>query len=212
MTKLTQNQGAVAKPLVTEPTNTESKVLEMMQAMQEQLAANNETIASLQKQVAASNDAARDPEIVDGERKPAGNILIATIDGMPITEMRLVKKTKVNDAGMTVVLGFDAVCKVHGKKEEVTITYGDMDNPTDYLNLPRTRFDLIDQIDHSGASKIEPKKLIRSDGLVDEKQEVNNQLVPTGRKVRLDIREDFRYYTIEVNGEKLTLPQNNIYR
>ncbi len=196
----------------TTPVEPKDKTLEVMEQMQAMMSEQQKTITELKAQVAQSRNQASEPEVVDLNRKPAGNILIATIDGMPITDMKLEKKTMLNGAGQTVVTGFDAICKVHGIDKPVKITYGDMDNPKDYLNLPRTRFDLVDQVEESGASQVDRGRVVRNDGLVDEKKEVNNVLITTGRKVQLAIREDFRYYTIEVNGEKVTLPQDKIYR
>ncbi len=196
----------------TTPVEPKDKTLEVMEQMQAMMSEQQKTITELKAQVAQSRNQASEPEVVDLNRKPAGNILIATIDGMPITDMKLEKKTMLNGAGQTVVTGFDAICKVHGIDKSVKITYGDMDNPKDYLNLPRTRFDLVDQVEESGASQVDRGRVVRNDGLVDEKKEVNNVLITTGRKVQLAIREDFRYYTIEVNGEKVTLPQDKIYR
>lgn len=193
--------------------DSEGKTLEVLQALQSQITAQNEVIANLTSRLGEQEGKDPDaPVVMDKKRKPPEDMLLAAVEGMPITDMKLTKKTKTNDNGQTVITGLEATCRVHGNEKNVTITYGDMDNPNDYLNLPRLRFKLVDQLDESGASQIERDKVITSDGVVDEKREVDNRLVPTGRKVQLATWDDFRHYTILVNGEKVTLPQNKIYR
>lgn len=194
---------------------TESKTLEVLQKMQEQMSAQNEVIANLQADLAKAKQEANkpaEPELVDTERKPASTTTLATVDGMPITNMQLTKKTKINDAGQTVIIGLEAVCEVYGKDKPITITYGDADNPTDYLNLPRVKFEMVDAVDVSGASKVESDKVVQNDGVVPEKKLVNNVLVPTGRMVQLAVKQDVRYYTILVGDEKVTLREDKIYR
>lgn len=195
------------------PVNPESATLELLQAMQEQMATQNEVIADLRSRLGQQESKDPDaPVVMDKKRQPPSDLLLAAIEGKPITDMKLSKITKVNDNGQTVIMGLEATCNVFGQDEPIKITYGDMDNPNDYLNLPRVRFKLVEQLDESGASKIERDKVITSEGVVDEKREVDNRLVATGRKVQLATWDDVRYYTIMVGDEKLTLEQSKIYR
>lgn len=184
--------------------------IDILKSMQEEMAALKAKIQ--EQEVAREKDTSNEVDI--DERKHAGEVQIATYKGSPIIDMRLIERTAIDSNGQTVINGFDAVCKVHGTKDEVKITYGDMKNATDYLNLPRVVYKLTDHLadDLAGASRIEKKQLIKKDGTVPENQLINNSLVPTGRVVPVGQWKDIRYYTIIANGEKVELAEDKIYR
>jgi len=156
-----------------------------------------------------------DPEDEDNSnRRPAENITLATIDGMPIIDMRLEKNIAKHENGSSYIRNYNAICKVFGQKEDVVISYGEMSEPSDYLNVPRKKFELTNQnsADLTGASKVEHNKIITRGDKVDEIDRSSGVPVRTGKQVELVTRNDIRYYTIKVGDETVELHQDKIYR
>ena len=174
------------------------------------------------EELAAENKALRqqngDTEELDendaGVRRPAETMTLATIDGMPIIDMRLEKNLAKDGMGNSYIRNYNAICTVFGKKDPVVITYGEMGEPTDYLNIPRKTFQLTNQnaADLSGASRIENNKIITRGEKVDEIDRSSGVPVRTGKQVELVTRNDIRYYTIKVGDETVELHQDKIYR
>lgn len=185
----------------------------MFKLMQDQIAAQNELIANLTKEVSESRAASNEPEVVSTDRKPPAYLRIATYEGKPIVDMRLIKKTKLDDNGAHRVIGMEAVCKLAGVDKKITISYGDSENENDYMRLPRVRYELTDIVDSTGASKVDANKVIADGGLTPEKKlSGDNTLVATGKMVKMVVRADVRTYTILVDGKKVQLTQDKIYR
>ena len=200
--------------------DTKTSTPEVMTIETKVLTSLQEQIAALTRQVAENSSRIKEAETAstdETERQPAKLIRLATYKGAPITKMRLTEKTALDGRGQTVINGMEAICSVHGIDKEVKITYGDMKNPDDYLNLPRVDFEMTDFIDSeeglSGASRIERNKVVAEHGkVVENTLSSDNALVPTGRFVPVTERRNVRYYTIIVNGEKVELSENNLYR
>lgn len=152
-----------------------------------------------------------------GERKPAELMTLATIDDMPIIDMRLEKELDIDHRGNKYIKHYNAVCKVYGKDEPVTITYGVESEPNDFINLPRKTFKLTNQDtnDLSGASKVLKGQVMSKDGTVPEVDRSSGVPVRTGKMVELVTKRDVRWYTIIVNeetGETCELHEDKIYR
>ena len=133
---------------------------------------------------------------------------------MPIIDMKLEKNMEEDHKGNLFVKNYKAICTLHGQEKKFTTTYGELGNADDFLNLPRIKFQLVDQdpSDLSGASKIEHNKIITRGEKVDEVDRSSGMPVRTGRKVELVTRNDIRHYTIKVGDEKVVLRQDKIYR
>lgn len=187
-------------------------MLEQILANQEKLMAENEMLKTQLGRKADINEDEDDDEST--ERKPAGEMLLATIDGMPIIDMRLEKLTERDKDGKTYMKGYQAKCKVHGSEKEVTLSYGDLESPNDFMNLTRTKFYLTDQdnSDLTGASHIERNKVVDNFGKVPEIDRSSGVPVRTGKMVNLVTKRDVRRYTIMVGDDKVELPEDKIYR
>lgn len=199
----------------TQATSPETTVIEtrVLTSLQEQIAALAKQVAENSVQIKENAKLSEE----ETERQPAKLIRLATYKGAPITKMRLVEKTAIDGKGQTVINGMEAICSVVGIDKEVKITYGDMKNPEDYLNLPRKDFEMTDFMDGeeglSGASRIERNKVVATQGTVPENiLSSDNALVPTGRMIPVTEKRNVRYYTIIVNGEKVELSEDNLYR
>ena len=144
---------------------------------------------------AVKNSEQVDSNLVDvDERRSADEATLRTVDGVLIKEMHLENKTKVNEAGFTIVLGQTAhIETVDGKKYKVP--YGD-GSPESYQNLPLKTFKFVDSIDRTGASK------------VTEVPEYTGRTVPervweggvgrlTGRQVRMKVVKEVREYRLK---------------
>ena len=192
----------------------DASLAEVLQALRaneakiEELAAENRAL----RQNRGESDELEEDDA--GTRRPAENVTLATIDGMPIIDMRLEKNIAKHEDGTSYIRNYNAICKVFGKDKEVKITYGEMSEPTDYLNLPRIKFQLTNQntADLSGASRIEHNKIITRGEKVDEIDRSSGAPVRTGKQVELVTRNDIRYYTIKVGDETVELHQDKIYR
>lgn len=198
------------KNSTTEVMTIETKVLT---SLQEQIAVLTRQVAENSKQVKEAVTANAD----ETERQPARLIRLATYKSAPITKMRLTEKTALDGRGQTVINGMEAICSVHGIDKEVKITYGDMKNSEDYLNLPRKDFEMTNFMDSeeglSGASRVERNKIVGQHGTVVENTlSSDNALIPTGRMVPVTEKRNVRYYTIIVNGEEVELSEDNLYR
>ena len=205
----------VITPVITPPENvSNTELLNLVKSMGEQMATMQ---SELQSQKERSEQPISKLVKTDEERKP-GEIDLATYEGNPIVDMRLVPKMGTDSNGQSIINGMKAVCKVHGKKEDIEMSYGDVQNPTDYANLPRVTYFFTDVSEYNDkgettwASCIEKNQLISSAGTVAEKVLRGNDLVPTGRLVPVETRRDIRYFTILVNGEKVELAENKLYR
>ena len=182
------------------------QALRAQEARLEELSKENMRLRQERGEVSAEEE--------DATRRPAETVTLATIDGMPIIDMRLEKNLSRDHNGNTYIKNYNAVCTVFGKDEPVTITYGEMSEPTDYLNIPRITFKLTKQnpADLSGASRIEHNKIITRGEKVDEVDRSGGVPVKTGKQVELVTRNDIRYYTIKIGDEEVELRQDKIYR
>jgi len=171
-------------------------VAEATKGMQETISALANELSSVKRQ-----DDQSDNNIVDvDDRRAADQATLRTVDGVVIKDMRLENKSKVNEAGFTVVTGMTAVIEtVDGKKHK--IPYGD-GSPESYQNLPQKTFKFVDAVDKTGASKIT------------ETPEYTGRTVPervweggvgrlTGRQVRMKVVKEVREYKLKdpVTGE-----------
>jgi hypothetical protein len=153
-------------------------------------------------------------DAVTTDRRPAENVTLATYEGMPIIDMRLEKNLSKDHNGNTYINNYKAICQVYGRKTPLEITYGELSEPTDYLNLPRIKFQLTNQntADLSGASRVEHAQVITRGDKVDEIDRSSGAPIRTGKQVELVTRNDIRHYTIKVGDETVELHQDKIYR
>lgn len=186
-------------------------VLSALRELQADKAETDAELARLRSQIAGGGEM---DEEVEQDRRPAGSVKIATYEGSPIIDMKLEKNIERNHNGEMIIKNYKAICKIHGNDETVELTYGELGNPLDYLNLPREKYALTDQdsSDLSGASKIEHNQIISRGEKVDEIDRSSGLPVKTGKKIELVTRNDIRYYTIVVGDDKVTLRQDKIYR
>lgn len=168
----------------------------------------------LKQQVDTVRDGAEEGEDAIIERIHATEVTLATLDDAPIVDLRLEKETGTDGTGNYFVKGYTAVCKVAGKDKEIKTSYGDRNNPRDFINLPRKKFTLVDQDpgDLSGASRIERNTVVDNFGKTAEIIRGEGESRATGRMVSVVTRRDVRYYTIEFNGEKIELAEDKLYR
>lgn len=190
--------------------STLTEVLEGMKAMREENAKLQSRIEELSKEKRVEGN----DDIVSAERKPADNMTLVVIDGKPIIDMQLEPEMAVDHKGNEYMRRMQATCHVFGKKEPVHLSYGEISNPKDFLNLPRKKFKLINQdpSELSGASKILRNQVVDNFGTTPEIDRSSGTPVRTGKMVELVTRKSIRYYTIDVDGEACELHEDKIYR
>ncbi len=195
---------------VTQPSPEMAEVMKQLRELQ----ARDEAREAELRRLRAAQESANSDEVVVEERKPAEIMKLASYEGKPIIDCKLQKVIKTDERGNRFEAGMEAHCTVFGRKDIFVTTYGNLENPDDFLNLPRIDYKLTEQntADLSGASNIEYKKVISKGDYVDEIDRSSGHPVRTGRKVQLVEVNDIRHYTILVGDEKVTLSQDKIYR
>jgi len=187
-----------------------SEILEGMKSMKEENSALKAQLEEMSKQmIADGND-----DIVSTERKPAETIELIVIDGKPLIDLKLEPEMDTNHKGEEFIKRMQATCTVFGKDKPVKLSYGELSNPKDFLNLPRRKFNLIDrdESDLSGASKIMRGQTVDNFGKTAEIDRSSGMPIRTGKMVELVTKRDVRYYTVDVDGEKCELREDKIYR
>jgi hypothetical protein len=181
--------------------------IEMLRTENAQLKAEVESVSRQQK-----NDIESDT--VSSERKPAEILELLVIDGKPITDMKLEPEMAVDHKGNEYTKRMQATCTVFGNDKPVKLSYGEISNPKDFLNLSRKKFTLInrDPSELSGASKIIRGQIVDNFGKTPEIDRSSGSPVKTGKMVELVTKKDIRFYTIDVDGEPCELHEDKIYR
>ena len=205
----TDKEQSPVENTVEEQENTSlAEVLQALRAVE----AKSDALAEENRRLRQEKGEEVNDEVQD--RKPAETVTLASYNDMPIVDMKLEKNLEIDHNGKTYTKNYKAICQVYGQKEPVEITYGEMGEPNDFLNLPRKTYKLVNQnsSDLSGASRIEHNKVMSRGDKVDEVDRSEGAPVRTGKKIELVTRNDIRYYTIQVGDETVELHQDKIYR
>lgn len=184
-----------------------------------QLEEKDAQIAELSKNLntlARSRNGQPQDDIVDTERKSANSMRLPVIEGSPVIKSEIKRVLGVK--------GLDLVAHVTtADKKEYKVPFGcdikaiDFSQEamkdlytTSYENLQSMKFSLVDVTDLSGASKVEKGKVVSEGNPVAEIDRSSGTPVATGRKVRTSVRRDIRHYTIDVDGKKFVLSQDDL--
>lgn len=171
----------------------------------------NKTIDELKNRTAVSSSNPDEGIILD--RQSAHTMRLPVVNGAPVIEGKLERVIGV--AGLEYLMN---VKTADGKEYSFPfgcdvgrLDFGDKKikdiQTTSYENIQTMNFELqdIDTNDLTGASKVEKGKIVGEGQVIDEIDRSGGRPVRTGRKVRTVVRQDLRHYTIEYNGEKITL-------
>lgn len=160
-----------------------------------------------------ASDEDEDNNVVSGDRSVPEELRIRAFKGMPIIKVKTTTEEKITPDGQ-VIRGISTASfeTVDGKKEKMPFGSTAMN---DYLQLPVTKFKLVNQIiddgsEKSGCSRIEKGKVIHDGGLVPEVIYKDNKPTTTGRMIKQQVKKDVRYYTVEIEGKEYELSEFQI--
>jgi len=152
-----------------------------------------------------SNEAAGHSNVVEDARLSADNVEIVVYgeEEAPVVGTKIIRNFDSSGREINSEVEIDVI----GKKNPIKISYGNLDNPDDFMQLKTKKFYLVDILDGdlTGASRIERDVVVEDNGTVPEMRMTGEAYVPTGRQVRQVVRKDIRYYTIEFDGKKYEL-------
>ena len=183
-----------------------------------ELEESRKEVAEMKKNISNLSHSDNQDEIVDTARKSAHTISLTVIGGAPIVKssissvlgiegLELMAEVK-NARGdkYTVPFGCD-IKKLDFSKENLEGVY-----KTSFESLNTEKFKLvnIDQNDLTGASKVEYKKVISEGQPVNEIDRSTGTPRATGKKVRAVVMRDVREYTIEFEGKKFKLTEDDL--
>lgn len=194
----------------TKDTEEKSNVLNQIIERQEVLHKENVELRKKLSELEGKQSLHTD-EIIDTQRNFPTEMTLVSYNGKPVLDVKQVTKYKKVD-GQIVGEYQEATCTVYGMDKPFITTFGDINNPEDYLNLPRLTYTLTDQADLSGASKIEANVPVKSSGLVEVIDRSSGEPVPTGKKIQQNVYRDIRWYTVLVDGEKVVIHEDKLYR
>lgn len=152
-----------------------------------------------------SNDVTGQSNIVEGARLSADNVEIVVYgeEEAPVVGTKIYRNFNAEGRELNSEIELEII----GKNKPVKISYGNLENPNDFMQLKTKKFTLIDILDGdlTGASRIERDVITEDNGTVPEMKLTGEDYIPTGRQVRQVARKDIRYYTIEFDGKKYEL-------
>lgn len=152
-----------------------------------------------------SNDSSGQSNIVEDSRRTADNVELVVYgeEEAPVVGTKIIRK--FHDDGRE--LNSEVEITVIGENKPIKISYGNLENPNDFMQLKTKKFDLLDILDGdlTGASRIERDVIVEDNGTVPEMKLTGEDYIQTGRQVRQVVRKDIRYYTIEFDGKKYEL-------
>ena len=186
-------------------------VIERLNKMEKTSDSKDAEIVSLKaelKKLSESNSnkaSGHDDELVDDIRRSVDNVEIVVYgeEEAPVVGVKIIRNfdkdgKELNSQVELNVIGYD---------KPVKVSYGNLENPGDFMQLKTKKFTLVDILDGdlTGASKIRRDVISEDNGTVAEMKLTGEAYVPTGRQVRQVVRKDIRYYTIEFGGKKYEL-------
>jgi hypothetical protein len=152
------------------------------------------------------------------DRQSAHTMRLPVVDGVPVIDGKLERVIGV--PGLEYVMN---VKTADGKSHSFPfgcdaskLNFADEKlkdlKPTSYETIATRDFKLqdIDHNDLTGASKVEKGKIVSEGNTIPEVDRSSGRPVMTGRKIRTVVRADVRYYTIEWNGKKYTISNEDL--
>lgn len=176
----------------------------------------NKTIEEMKNRPTTSVDRSDEAILVD--RQSAHTMRMPVVDGAPVIEGKLERVIGV--AGLEYLMNvktadgkaysFPFGCDV-GRLDFNDKKLKDVQT-TSYENIKTMDFTLqdVDTNDLTGASKVEKGKIVGEGGVISEVDRSSGRPMLTGRKIRTVVRADVRHYTIEYNGERFTITNDEL--
>lgn len=175
------------------------------------------TIEELKSRPPAAN-VVDDNEGIILDRQSAHTMRMPVVDGAPVIHGKLERVIGVS--GLEYLMN---VKTADGKEysfpfgcDVSRLDFGDKKlkdvQTTSYENIKTQDFKLqdVDTNDLTGASKVEKGKIVGEGGVISEVDRSSGRPMLTGRKIRTVVRADSRHYTIEYNGEKFSITNEEL--
>jgi hypothetical protein len=190
--------------------NTVDPVMERLDRLEKVSEAKDAEISNLRAELQKvserkSNESSGHSDIVEDARLSADNVEIVVYgeNEAPVVGTKIIRNFDKEGKELNSEIELDVI----GENKPVRISYGNLENPNDFMQLKTKVFALHDILDGdlTGASKIQRDVIVEDTGTVPEMKLTGEAYVPTGRQVRQVVRKDIRYYTIEFDGKKYEL-------
>ena len=194
----------------------ESNLKGTIDRQNEVIESQNKTIEELKSR--PTNAVVSEDEGIILDRQSAHTMRMPVVDGAPVVEGKLERVIGVS--GLEYLMN---VKTANGKEYSFPfgcdvgrLDFGDKKlkdvQTTSYENIKTMDFRLqdVDTNDLTGASKVEKGKIVGEGGVISEVDRSSGRPMLTGRKIRTVVRSDVRHYTIEYNGEKLTMTSEEL--
>lgn len=168
-----------------------------------------QSVQSLTEKINSLENKSDESNIVEanGERKPAAMVEMRCINDSPIIDMEFVEEKEMRN-GVEVITSVKAKCKtLDGKTHTIPYFNGSRES---YENQKLMKFQLVDQVDGTGASSVKKNKVYTGDVLPEIIRTPGENPKFSGKMVKAYVEFHERTFTVLVDGKKHQLTENQL--